>query len=269
MADKTKIEWCDASWNPVVGCSKISRACDNCYAERMTSRFATVWNKDAREKFAVRTHPDRLWHPLHWKKPRRIFVVSMGDLFHEDVPRDFISAIFGIMAACPQHVFQLLTKRPNRAREWFDDIGDNDPRNEVRCRALHYEDRFHPNEISGPLTNACVDPDGSWPLPNVMMGATVWDQESADKNIPTLLEIPAAKHFISVEPMLGPIKLETFPDHVIAGAETGPGKRWMDLEWAHSLRVQCTSAGVPFFFKKDSQGNHELYGETWEQFPKD
>ncbi|SMC64085.1 DUF5131 family protein [Sporomusa malonica] len=229
---KSKIEWTDKVWNPVTGCSKISPGCDNCYAERMSKRFAETWGLSADNYFDVKFHPDRLLDPIKWRKPSKIFVCSMADLFHDKVLFKQIADVFKIMADCPQHTFLLLTKRPDSMKDFFD----------------------------------YVKPVGrDWPLPNVWLGVTAENQEQADKRIPILLQIPAAVRFVSVEPMLGPVDLQYYFDDyamnelihrsvtldwVICGGESGPKARPMHPEWARSLRDQCQSAGVPYFFKQ-------------------
>ena len=256
------IGWCDETWNPVVGCSHVSPACDHCYAERMARRQVAMGNyppsviacqhpdrglpcelpDEMCDGFfpcgwsgKVAIFPDKLDQPLHWKKPRRIFVVSMGDLFHEDVPWWFIAKVFIRMALAPQHTFQLLTKRPERMCEFVLDSLDQ----------------------------------GVPVLSNVWLGVTAEDQQRADERIPILLDTPAAVRFVSVEPMLGPVDLYSpsyLPeqgidydddgnlfspklDWVICGPETGPGARPFKLQWARGLRDPCVAAGVPFWFK--------------------
>ena len=273
----TKIEWTDETWNPVTGCTKISEACGHCYAERMSHRLAGRYGYPADEPFRVALHPDKLAQPIEWKKPRRIFVVSMGDLFHEDVPDEYIAAVFGVMAACPQHTFQVLTKRPERALEWFRAI-DADPippihdafGKLVECKGCDAIEDCDDCGICQELL------DAEWPLPNVWIGVTAEYQDRADERIPTLLQIPAAVRFVSVEPMLGAVYLRQIHtdtteidsltgdhgvirplrgrsdkrlDWVICGGETGPGARPMHPDWASGLRDQCIEAGVPFFFK--------------------
>ena len=270
----TKIEWAEETWNPISGCTKISPACDHCYAERMAHRLAGRCGYPTDEPFRVTLHPDRLSQPLRWRKPRRIFVVSMGDLFHEDVPDRYIAAVFGVMSACPQHTFMVLTKRPERMREWCMWVSGSphhqahDVIYDMMCD--HFEESLWPD-----------DTDERWPLPNVWLGVTAEDQRRADERIPVLLSIPAAVRFVSVEPMLGQIDatdyLNPSPggrcsnaiDWVICGGETGPGARPMNHHWTRELRDQCSSSGIPFFFKS-SGGKHpirSLYGETWEQMP--
>lgn len=233
----TKIEWTDETFNPVTGCTKVSAGCQNCYAESMARRLAGRFGyPEAPHQFDVTLHPDKLDDPLHWRRPRRIFVCSMSDLFHPAVPFEYVDQVFGIMAEAPQHTYQVLTKRPERmlafAQEW--DYGD-------------------------------------WRLPNVWLGVTAENQEAADERIPILLNTPAALRFVSCEPLLGPVDLEPFfsvydehgepsdgrynPDGslmlswVIAGGETGPGARPMNPHWVQGIRDQCQEADIPFFFK--------------------
>lgn len=241
MSGKSDIQWTDATWNPVTGCTKVSPGCAHCYAERITER---LHGPGSFEEIVL--HPDRLEYPLHWRKPRRVFVNSMSDLFHNDVPYDFIIKVFGVMQKCPQHTFQVLTKR---ATGMYDVV-----------RAIGRLDQF----------------SSAWPLPNVWLGVSVENQHFANERIPLLLRTPAAVRFISAEPLLGPVCLtdvkETMlpkmegdnhihidatervvPSHidwVICGGESGTDARAMQLSWARSLRDQCKSAGVAFFMKQ-------------------
>ena len=301
---KSKIEWTDATINPVVGCTKVSPACENCYAETMAKRLAAMaeadYSKgkklDGKTKYRdviehgkwngeISADAPAMLKPLYWKKPRRIFVVSMGDLFHEKVPFDYIAAMFGVMAACPQHTFQVLTKRPKTMRLFF---------NYIKCESIEAEEsgsvicRRKMLKFIYPDAgwNAAHSPDLPWPLPNVWLGTTVENQTCADERIPPLLDTPAAVRFVSCEPLLGPIDLcrrFKYPickewlaaggdpnvygkyhwrkqalysvdwkglDWVIAGGESGPGARPMDPDWIRDLRDQCTTARVPFLFKQ-------------------
>ena len=241
----TRIEWITnpdgtkgETWNPVSGCTKVSAGCKNCYAERMAKRLAgRCGYPEAPHQFDVTLHPDRLEQPLRWKKSRTVFVCSMSDLFHEDVPFDYVDEIFGIMAEAPQHSFQLLTKRPERAISYISDAN---------------------------LSATNVETHLVWPLPNVWLGVTAENQETADARIPLLLQTLAAVRFVSCEPLLEPVEIRKswlYPydkdhpgkiDWVIVGAETGPGARPMHPDWARDVRDQCQEAGVPFFFKKMS-----------------
>jgi protein gp37 len=241
MGNKTEISWTDATWNPVTGCTPVSPGCEHCYAARYSKRgIGDFGNK--RQFSEVRIHPERLGQPMRWRKPRKIFVCSMGDLFHESVPSGFIGGVYNVIQRNPWHIFQILTKRPKRMLEL---LGSG-----------YY----------------------SKPLPNLWLGVTAENQAMADERIPLLLQTPAAVRFVSVEPMLGPVNLmdipwhpgrPTFPetddlsdgrsaihivegkriDWVICGGETGPGARPMHPDWARLLRDQCVAAGVLFHFK--------------------
>jgi protein gp37 len=233
---KTKIEWATDVWNPVTGCTKVSAGCAHCYAERMSKRLAGRCGYPADQPFRVTLHANKLDEPLHWKRPRRIFVCSMGDLFHKDVPGEFIKRVLNVMWGTPQHTYMVLTKRPERL-QWF--FGYNNK------------------------------------IPNLWIGVSVENQATANERIPWLLKIPAAVRFVSCEPLLGPVDLfahtgeaepiDPYPqklDWVICGGETGPGARPMHPEWALSLRNQCVNANVPFFFKR--WGDWEPVGKTVE-----
>jgi protein gp37 len=247
----TKIEWCDVSWNPITGCTPISEGCRNCYAKRMATRLKGRFGYPADDPFRVTFHPDRLDEPFKWKKPRRVFVSSMGDLFHEDVDFKWLPRIFNMVFRTP-HTYIYLTKRPQRMAEWIDKWRD------------YFGGLLAPN------------------LSRIWLGVTVEDNTTRWR-IEELLKIPAVVRFVSVEPMLGPIDFHLnneLPDSngcyedirhnlhwVICGAETGPGKRPMDLEWAYDLQRQCGDAGVPFFFKKDS--DRELPAGFRREYPID
>jgi len=238
---ETSIEWATASWNPVTGCTKISEGCQNCYAERMSKRLAGRYGYPKDEPFKVTNQPDRLHQPGDWKKPKRIFVCSMSDIFHDDVEWNWLFSIFQIAGMLPRHQFLFLTKRPERAEQLLNgDLG------------YHLQRQ---------------DWCDTWPIPNILIGTTAENQKRADERIPILLQIPAAARFVSVEPMLGPVDIDwslgriestKLPsiDWVICGGESGPGARPMHPEWAASLAWQCIKANVPFFFKQ--------WGE-WEQ----
>lgn len=292
----SKIEWTDQTWNPVTGCTKVSPGCRNCYAERMATRLGGRYGYPADEPFRVTMHPDRPDQPLRWRKPRHVFVVSMGDLFHADVPFDYIDAVFGVMATAYKHTFQVLTKRPERMREWFHRVEDHPGMFFGAGAMKHFASDefgcFIENYVNGVANwreqGSLVVGDGrygnrAWPLPNVWLGTTVEDQQRADERIPLLLQCPAAVRFVSVEPMLGAVDLESIslvpprtPSHphirvnaltglvagpdeyhpemkldwVICGGESGHGARPMHPDWARSLRDQCRAAGVPFMFKQ-------------------
>lgn len=263
----SKIEWTDMVWNPTSGCSKVSAGCQNCYAERFARRLAGRCGYPANNPFQVTLHPKRLEEPLHWRKPKRVFVNSMGDLFHEAVDEKFIAKVFAIMDLAKQHTYCILTKRPGRA---FQLLTDEDFQFHVgwfQSQAVREFGLPKPEQV------------GPWPLRNVWLGVSVENQEAADERIPLLLQTPAAVRFISAEPLLGPVDLELYlPYHnhplkdewhrngyhirrlnigitegtldwIICGGETGPGARPMHPDWARILRDQAVTAGVPFFFK--------------------
>lgn len=294
----TNIQWTDETWNPISGCTRVSDGCDHCYAVTMTHRLEamrqskyaglTVLNPKGDRHFngQVRCHEDALAIPLRWKKPRRIFVNSMSDLFHKDVPFVFIDEVFAVMALCPQHTFQILTKRPERmaeyfrSRSWGDVIatmrGESEagpPFGEMTIAdrikvAYEIDDTFsgtRENEITGNYKDRrSPHRPQAWPLPNVWLGTSTENQKAADERIPHLLKCPARTIFLSIEPLLGPVALpEDFlapdfadddPRHtkrmVIVGGESGPGARPMHPDWARSLRDQCQDFGTPFFFKQ-------------------
>ena len=217
MAD-TSIEWTDKVWNPVTGCAKVSAGCAHCYAERMFGRNLPGMKG---QKFSeVRCHDDRLEAPLHWRKPRRVFVNSMSDLFHEDVPCEFIDKVFAVMALCPQHTFQVLTKRPERMLEYFTADRDELIADKVVFDAygplaqyLRKVSTWIPDEHDETDGGHRVSAPGYWdwhvslPLPNVWLGVSVENQQAADERIPLLLDTPAAVRFVSCEPLLGPVDL--------------------------------------------------------------
>ena len=268
----SKIEWTDETLNPVVGCTKCSQGCKNCYAERMARRLQAM----GLEQYQDVVDPDGYWTGeiglnlavldklKHWKKPRRVFMVSMGDLFHENVPTSAIAKVFTAMRDAPQHIYQLLTKRPQRMEDLWPSVL-------YRIK-------------------------GEWPK-NIWLGVTVENQEQADKRIPILLQIPAAVRFVSIEPMLTSVDLLSaggfwqsrrtggvanttqswqLLNWVICGGETGPGARPMDLQWARDIRDQCNAAHVPFFYKGAGTANHSkskwgyrlLDDREWNEQPK-
>ena len=298
MSDASTIEWTDATWNPVTGCTKVSAGCDHCYAETFYERF------NGPGSFATVTcHPDRLTIPLRWRKPRRIFVNSMSDLFHADVPDDFIARVFAVMAASPRHTFQVLTKRHARMRTL---LGSDDFKLAVAEHAAFGADVPRTTDLGSP----------GWPLRNVWLGVSVEDQRWADIRVPDLLGTPAAVRWISAEPLLGPVDLRFLPfprwsgvtrsdgmvldavgkrygvpgrwmqrgavglDWVVVGGESGPGARPMEPDWVRALREQCAEADVPFLFKQwgahDECGyrvgkkaaGRQLDGETHDGYPQ-
>ena len=281
----TGIAWCSETWNPVIGCTRVSAGCTRCYAERMAARLATNPLAPEYEGVAeftaghnprwlsVKTLPERLDQPLRWRKPRRVFVCSMADLFHDAVPDEFIAAVFGVMAACPQHTFQVLTKRPARMVRWFEWVAADDKTAWIgnvadRCA----QDAWKESAAAVELDELHV----AWPLPNVHIGVSVEDQATADERIPLLLRTPAAVRWISAEPLLGPLDLAQFLSRtvrkpslwVVCGAESGPGARPMHPDWARAVRDQCAAAGVPLFVKQlTGEGGRAV--KDVEQFPDD
>jgi protein gp37 len=260
MGDKTAIEWTDATWNPVTGCTRVSSGCDHCYIERTPPFRQTGRRFDGDgpgSTTGVLLHHDRLHQPWRWRKPRRVFVNSVSDLFHDAVPDDYIAQVFAVMDAAPEHIFQVLTKRPARMRSLLS--------------SLAFEHAVFKHWSGGSALNPDERYPG-WPLPNVHLGVSVEDQRAADLRIPTLLDTPAAVRFLSCEPLLGSIEL--VPEHlggypesdqwtrdrqaglvpllnwVIVGGESGPHARPMHPNWARSLRDQCAVADVPYFFKQ-------------------
>ena len=256
------IEWTDATWNPTRGCRRISPGCVNCYAEKVAARFCGPglpyeglvklgrWNGEGR--FAA----DKLTDPLHWRKPKRVFVDSMSDLFYEEFSDEQIAAVFGVMAACPQHTFQVLTKRPARARRWFEWVARaaknaNGRGMSVAAFCLAHAQRHSTDRaLSLNVTETCARP---WPLSNVWIGASVENQQYADERLPELLRIPAAVRFVSYEPALGAVDFSRWLDRlswIIVGGESGTGARPFDIAWARSAVAQCKAAGVPVFVKQ-------------------
>lgn len=288
MADRSPIEWTDATWNPVRGCTRVSEGCRRCYAEGIAARFsgagqafAGFADRDrAGSKWTGRVElvPDMLPLPLTWQEPRRVFVNSMSDLFHEALHDDDIDAVFGIMALAPQHTFQVLTKRPARMLAWL--ARHKTPTECVAGAYLAHLDLARRWPLD--MHRAIRVGEAGWPLPNVHLGISAEDQSSADARIPLLLAAPAARRIVSLEPLLGPINLRRVVvkasdapetgkppvsidalggwhggagdpariDWVIVGGESGTGARPMDLEWARSLHRQCAQASVPFFMKQ-------------------
>ncbi len=238
MGNKTAIEWANSSWNPVSGCTKVSPGCDHCYAEKVAQRFAGT--KAYPAGFDVTLWPGRLGQPLRWTRPRKIFVNSMGDLFHDEVPEDFVAQVFAVMAAAPRHTFQLLTKRHARMRSL---VSSPDFREAVNTKVRSDYDHDHDHDH---------DNHGQWLLPNLWLGVSAENQAWADIRIPVLADTPAAVRFVSAEPLIGPITdiHAEMLDWVIVGGESGPGSRPMHVEWTRDLREQCLRAGTPHLFKQ-------------------
>lgn len=230
----SKIEWTDATWNPVTGCNKISPGCKRCYAERLSKRLKATGMAKYRNGFAVTLHPDTLDIPLRWRKPRSIFVNSMSDLFHFEVPDEFIAAVFDVMTRAHWHRYQVLTKRPERV--------------------------------------ASLNSTLPWPA-QIWQGVSVENTDYAHR-IDLLRETDAAVKFLSLEPLLGPLPNLDLAgiDWVIVGGESGPGARPMQPDWARDIRDQCIDAGVPFHFKQwggvfKKRNGRELDGRTWDEMP--
>ena len=239
MSTLSKIEWTETTWNPVTGCTKITRGCDNCYAERFAERFRGIPGHPYEPGFDLTLRPERLSQPLSWKRPRMIFVNSMSDLFHKDVPTNFIDDVFKTMETADWHVFQILTKRSPLMRDY-----------------LHrrYGPRLAPRHI--------------W------CGVSVEDNKAAAR-IRHLQEAPLSTRFLSIEPLLGPvgdIDIEGI-SWVIVGGESGPGARPMNADWVREIRDNCVDSQVPFFFKQwggvfKKRTGRTLDGRTWDQMPQ-
>lgn len=235
MRGKSHIEWTESTWNPVTGCSKVSAGCKHCYAERMAKRLQAMGNQRYVNGFALTLHADLVDAPRSWKTPRLVFVNSMSDLFHHDIPIDFIQQIFQTMRECPQHVFQILTKRSDRVRQLAKQI--------------------------------------DWPR-NVWMGVSVEDAQALHR-VDDLREVPAAVRFLSCEPLIGSLEAIGLSGihWVIVGGESGPGARPMEVEWVREIYRACRKQKVPFFFKqwggvrKDLTGRL-LGGKTYDEMPQ-
>lgn len=235
MANKSHIEWTESTWNPVTGCNKISQGCKNCYADRLAKRLKAMGNPRYKFGFKVKEHPDVLKQPDHWRKPRKVFVNSMSDLFHKDVSDDFIIRVFEVMNRNLRHQFQVLTKRSDRL---------------VR-----------------------LAPRLTW-SDNIWMGVSVEDENNVYR-IDDLRKVPARIRFISYEPLIGEIKTLDLSDihWAIVGGESGPGARPMEIKWVRNIRDACVAAKVPFFFKQWGGSRKWETGSTldrrkWKQFPR-
>ncbi len=309
MADRSQIEWTDATWNVITGCSRVSRGCENCYAERLAATRlrrhpsrAGLTDANGRWNGEVRFNPQWLDWPLRAQRPRRIFVAAHGDLFHENAPDAWIDSIFAVMALSGRHVFQVLTKRPERMRAYLD-VGEgrmagaimgwlaDGPAAPVPISPQRRFDLLRIADAGRPWFD--------WPLPNVWLGVSAEDQATADERVPILLDTPAAVRWLSAEPLLGPLDLrqirlrgelstldalaprrghmEEFRwprlDWVVAGGESGPGARPMHPAWARALRDQCSAAEAAFHFKQwggrsAKSGGRLLDGRTWDGLPE-
>lgn len=235
MATGTKIEWTQATWNPVTGCTQVSLGCQHCYAKRMANRLQAMGQKRYRNGFEPTLHYDLVDLPRHWAQSRIVFVNSMSDLFHEQVPLEFIQQVFDTISQCPRHTFQILTKRSTRLVE--------------------------------------LAPQFTW-YPNIWMGVSVEDCKALCRVV-DLVAVPAAVRFISCEPLLGPVNnipLNSI-DWVIVGGESGPKARPMQPEWVESIWQQCQEASIPFFFKQwggvqKKRAGRLLHGRTYDEMPK-
>ncbi len=289
----TKIEWAEKVWNPIVGCTKCSPGCLNCYAERLANRFDRTHGTDGKLrpyycqqgynydwKGLVACRPDVLDQPLHWRKPCRIFVCSMSDLFHPKVPFEFIDKVFAVATLCPQHTFLILTKRINRTLEYVLQEPRGQIDHAITNGLTHFVGRGKKYTGKG-LTKHLRNKNQLWPLPNVHLVVSISNQPEADEKIPILLQIPATVRGLSIEPMLGPIDLHRFVfdyqdevrksmrlgppgiteleakeyvssclDWVVVGGESGPKAREMHPDWVRGIRDQCVAAGVKFYFKQ-------------------
>ena len=235
MATGSRIEWTEATWNPVTGCTKISHGCKNCYADRMSRRLQAMGVRKYRDGFSVVVHPHVLADPLRWRTPRLVFVNSMSDLFHQAVPTAFIEAVFEVMNEASHHTFQVLTKRPSRVR--------------LLNSRLHW-------------------------TPNIWLGTSI-ESEHWLNRLDFLRATDAGTKFLSLEPLLGPLPGLTLEgvDWVIAGGESGPGARPMDADWVRTVRDACVESDVPFFFKQwggvfKKRTGRTLDGRVWDQFPE-
>ena len=245
MAAHSAIEWTESTWNPVTGCTKVSPGCDRCYAERLSERFRGVPGHPFESGFDLALRPERLAQPRSWRRPRRVFVCSMSDLFHRDVPRDYVDRVFDAMESAHWHTYQVLTKRSSLMRSYM-------------------TARYGPGSPSA----------RSAPPAHVWLGVSVEDA-SALVRIEHLRQTPAAVRFVSAEPLLGPVHSASLDriDWVIAGGESGPGARPVEIEWLRGLRDKCVQRGVAFFFKQwggrtpKANGN-TLDGRQWLQYPE-
>jgi protein gp37 len=290
MADKSKIEWTDATWNPITGCEIVSPGCIHCYAMKLAG--GRLRNHPSRKDLTTRAKNGSIvwsgevrfnegWidQPKEWHAPRRIFVCAHGDLFYEAVPNEWIDRVFSVMGQCSHHTFQVLTKRPTRMRDYIERVWSARKGTEPAIEGFANGKRY----VLGPYKFHDETEWKGWPLPNVHLGVSCERQQEADERIPILLKTPAAVRFISAEPLIGPIDLwngDPDPrlgghkatrtllgdwwepgddpkgpsrhgvDWVIVGGESGPGARHMDPDWMRSLRDQCAAAGVPFFAKQ-------------------
>jgi protein gp37 len=276
MGDHSAIEWTETTWNPTTGCDRISPGCDHCYALTLAARLKAMGQAkyqhdgDPRTSgpgFGVTLHPDTLLEPLRWRKPRKVFVDSMADVLHARVPTDFVAQVWAVMALTPQHVYQVLTKRPERYAKVLDG-----PCGCGHRPAIHFRSRVQ--DHTRRLAPGCeVDLTASWPLPNVWLGTSIENDDYVGR-ADALRATPAAIRFLSLEPLLGPLpSLDLVGiDWVIVGGESGPNFRPMRAEWATDLRDRCAAGGIPFFFKQwggrtPKSGGRLLEDRTWNEMP--
>ena len=302
MADNSRIEWTDATWNPITGCSRVSRGCGGpdgggCYAERLAATRLRrhpsrrgLTDRHGRWTGEVRFQPQWLGQPVRWRKPRRIFVCAHSDLFHERVPDGWIDRVMAVAALAPRHSYQVLTKRPERMREYMRGRRASERIHSVLVDWL-LSGREPPVRFTRQQRQDCERmaaawaPMFRWPMPHVWLGVSAEDQETVNERIVPLLETPAAVRWLSAEPLLeevyvfdldGPIDLwdgQASPLHwVVCGGESGPRARPLDPDWARSLRDQCERVNVPFFFKqwggpRPKSHGRVLDGRTWDGMP--
>lgn len=296
MTAKTTIEWTNKTWVPITGCTRVSSGCDFCYAAKMTEKFGNQGFANYKGLYGnghfngkVRIIEDRIHEPLKWVKPQKVFLTSMSDLFHKEVPDETLYRIFAVMSLCQDFTFQILTKRHVRMNQFLNGC----PTHEIE---QHREAIFNSNiKVAKKRTKKLAffgAQDWDWPLPNVWVGVSVENSERADERIPALLESKASVRFISAEPLLGGMLIESYLrkkpkiydmgyhswdrglDWVIAGSESGQGARPMNEDWIRSLRDQCVENDVRFFYKQKLDPNGSkistpaLDGKRWTQFPK-
>jgi len=276
VADNSSIEWTEATWNPTTGCDRISAGCDNCYALTLSKRLKAMGSAkyqtdgDPRTSgpgFGLALHPATLLDPLHWRKPRTVFVNSMSDLFHARVPRRFVSKVFATMLLTPQHTYQVLTKRPERMRRILSEYGWWTG---VIADALELHEQGY-----GTPSPTQTQPGGQCALLNVWLGTTIESNEHTTR-AHALRETPAAVRFISAEPLLGPLPSLNLAGirWLIAGGESGPKSRPVRASWVREIRDRCTGSGTAFFFKQwggrtPKAGGRELDGREWSEYPQE
>jgi protein gp37 len=274
MGDRSKIEWTDASWNPIRGCARVSEGCRNCYAERLAARFngpgqpyeglavlKEIKHEPLKSTFeprwtgAIRILDDKMNLPFRWKSPRRIFVNSMSDLFYEPIPRSLIDNIFAVMALCERHSFQVLTKRVRRMCDYTNSMSTLTPSDSLVARVARRAEiraKTAGEDVSSPYFDMWLE---DWPLKNIWLGASAENQETYDARRRDLENTNAAVIWWSLEPLLGPIRLNLsqsarLPNWIVVGGESGPGARAMHPDWVRRIRDDCVKHHIPFFFKQ-------------------